>query len=324
MTQVEYARCVLMIVKNEETSANIEEAARILQDVQVETYGSMDHREKVEFILYQMAIMIKKQDIIRLLIVSRKVTEKTFKGLNIEDLRCLYYSFLSIYERHEQNYFKSSNCMKQILDILIKCPNEISKLPAHNEFGFQFDIENLFKNFIFYTVISEYSKERQALLQEIHSKYITQLEKNEVLLKLVSGLLSRELINSSTDYWEVSKVEIFQPGFLHSEQHLASLRRQLIQHNIIVCSKNYERVRLARLAQLFAVSQTELEEELCNVINSDIIVGKIDRVEGVISFRRQRLDDDILDDWVGDVNKLLDLVNHTSNLIDREEDSSVN
>jgi hypothetical protein len=35
-------------------------------------------------------------------------------------------------------------------------------------------------------------------------------------------------------------------------------------------------------------------------------------------FRRQRVDDEILDDWVTDVNNLLDLVNHTCNLIDRE------
>ena len=41
-----------MIVKNQETNENIEEAARIMQNVQVETYGSMDAREKLEFILY--------------------------------------------------------------------------------------------------------------------------------------------------------------------------------------------------------------------------------------------------------------------------------
>jgi 26S proteasome regulatory subunit N5 len=41
-----------MIVKKSETDENIEEAAKILQDVQVETYGSMDQREKLEFILY--------------------------------------------------------------------------------------------------------------------------------------------------------------------------------------------------------------------------------------------------------------------------------
>ena len=71
--EVEYARCCLMMVKWNENQANIEKAANIMQEVQVETYGSMDKREKLEFILYQMKIMIKLNDLVRLYIVSKKV-----------------------------------------------------------------------------------------------------------------------------------------------------------------------------------------------------------------------------------------------------------
>lgn len=49
-----------MIVRGKEDEDDILEAANILQEVQVETYGSMDKREKLEFILYQMKIMLKK------------------------------------------------------------------------------------------------------------------------------------------------------------------------------------------------------------------------------------------------------------------------
>lgn len=50
--EVEYARLCLASVKLMENDDNIFEAARIMQEVQVETYGSMDKREKLEFILY--------------------------------------------------------------------------------------------------------------------------------------------------------------------------------------------------------------------------------------------------------------------------------
>lgn len=50
--EVEYARCVLMLTQHKEDDNRVAEAARILQEVQVETYGSMDKREKLEFILY--------------------------------------------------------------------------------------------------------------------------------------------------------------------------------------------------------------------------------------------------------------------------------
>lgn len=309
-----------MIVKNEETESNIDEAARILQDVQVETYGSMDHREKVEFILYQMKVMVKKDDMIRLLIVSRKVTEKTFKGQNLEDLRVQYYGYLSIYNRFEQDYFESAKSMKAIVDSILTGAPELSKLPAVNEFGFHFDLDTVFQNLIFYTAISEYSAEKTQLLTTIQSSYLTLLEKKPVLEKLVVGLLSKELIATNIDNWEVDRAEIFQSNYLHAAEHKVNLKKQLVQHNVLVCSNYYERVRINRLAELSHVTPAELEEEACYMINSDFIKGKIDRVEGVIVFRRQRVDDEILDDWVKDVNNLLDLVNHTCNLIDREED----
>jgi 26S proteasome regulatory subunit N5 len=312
-----------MIVKNEETGSNIEEAARILQDVQVETYGSMDHREKVEFILYQMKIMVKKADMIRLLIVSRKVTEKTFKGQNIEDLRAQYYALLFIYHRSEQNYLDSAKCFRAVLESLLKNAPEMTNLPKVNEFGFSFDIDTVFASLVFYTTIAEYSEEKNNLLKEINSTYLKQLERNPTLLKLVTGMLSKELVNTNIESWEASRALIFQPDFEHSSEHRINFKKQLIQHNIIVCSKYYDRARLARLAELSGIPPAELEEELCNLVNSDIVSGKIDRVEGVIVFHKQRPDDEILDDWVKDVNSLLDLVNNTSHLIDREEDAAV-
>lgn len=76
-----------MMVKNKEDEQNINEAAKILQEVQVETYGSMDKREKLEFILYQMRIMIKKLDYVRLFIISKKIQRKSIEDAGIEDLK---------------------------------------------------------------------------------------------------------------------------------------------------------------------------------------------------------------------------------------------
>ena len=55
--EVEYARCVMFLVKYKPlTPENLREAAKIMDNVQVETYGSMTKREKLEFILYQVKI----------------------------------------------------------------------------------------------------------------------------------------------------------------------------------------------------------------------------------------------------------------------------
>lgn len=47
--------------------------------VQVETYGSMEKKEKVEFILEQMRLCIAVKDYIRTQIISKKINTKFFQ-----------------------------------------------------------------------------------------------------------------------------------------------------------------------------------------------------------------------------------------------------
>ena len=46
---------------------------------QVETFGSMEKKEKVEFILEQMRLCIAKKDYIRTQIISKKINTKFFE-----------------------------------------------------------------------------------------------------------------------------------------------------------------------------------------------------------------------------------------------------
>lgn len=51
--EVEYARCCMLLVKYNESKTNdLQQAVKIMEKVQVETYGSMSKKEKFEFILY--------------------------------------------------------------------------------------------------------------------------------------------------------------------------------------------------------------------------------------------------------------------------------
>jgi 26S proteasome regulatory subunit N5 len=53
-------------------------AADILCELQVETFGSMDRREKTEFILEQVALCIERGDWTQAGILSRKISTKYF------------------------------------------------------------------------------------------------------------------------------------------------------------------------------------------------------------------------------------------------------
>lgn len=47
--------------------------------IQVETFGSMERKEKVDFILEQMRLCLAKKDYIRTQIISKKVSNKFFE-----------------------------------------------------------------------------------------------------------------------------------------------------------------------------------------------------------------------------------------------------
>lgn len=58
---------------------------------QVETYGSMDRHEKVEFLLEQIRLCLAKKDYIRTQIISKKISVKFFEN-NQEQVWRLEYS----------------------------------------------------------------------------------------------------------------------------------------------------------------------------------------------------------------------------------------
>ncbi len=76
----------------------------------------MDRREKVEFILFQMRIMVKMQDFIRLLMVSHKINKKNLNDEAIADLKILFNSYMVFYHNHENNFIDVSKCYRAIYD----------------------------------------------------------------------------------------------------------------------------------------------------------------------------------------------------------------
>lgn len=119
--EIERARLTKTLANIKEQSGDVKEAASILQELQVrkkhwksehgfsfgplkteacassetsvnvllqvETYGSMEKKEKVEFILEQMRLCIAVKDYIRTQIISKKINTKFFQedGTEVRD-----------------------------------------------------------------------------------------------------------------------------------------------------------------------------------------------------------------------------------------------
>ena len=61
-----------------------------------------------------------------------------------------------------------------------------------------------------------------------------------------------------------------------------------------------------------------LEDVLSTMVSDGVVACKIDRPAGIISFKKLETTDGLLDEWSSDVSKLLNLVEQTCYLIQRE------
>lgn len=95
--EVERARLTKTLAEMREADGDIVGAANVMEELQVETYGTMDKREKVELILEQMRLCLSKQDLVRAQIIAKKISIKFFDDPAQEDLKYKYYNIMVSY-----------------------------------------------------------------------------------------------------------------------------------------------------------------------------------------------------------------------------------
>lgn len=102
--EIERARLTRILAKIREDEGNVAEAADILQEIQVETFGQMDKFEKTEFILEQMRLCLDKGDFIKAQILSNKITKKVLHAEDTQDLKVRFYTQMVRYYAHDNKY----------------------------------------------------------------------------------------------------------------------------------------------------------------------------------------------------------------------------
>ncbi|MBA0577360.1 hypothetical protein Golob_027812, partial [Gossypium lobatum] len=76
--EIERARLIKKLAKIKEEQGLIAEAADLMQEVAVETFGAMAKTEKIAFILEQVRLCLDRQDYVRAQILSRKISPRVF------------------------------------------------------------------------------------------------------------------------------------------------------------------------------------------------------------------------------------------------------
>lgn len=87
--------------------------------------------------------------------------------------------------------------------------------------------------------------------------------------------------------------------------------------NIRVIASYYTQITLTRLTQLLDLSPDAAERTLCKLVTDKTVKAKIDRPAGIVDFKQRQTADQTLNEWSGDLGKMLGLIEKTSHLINK-------
>eukprot|EP01069_Polyplicarium_translucidae_P004166 Polyplicarium_translucidae@DN2514_c0_g1_i1.p1 len=304
--EVERARVVKMMADLKEKEGNIEAAAKLMQEVQVETFGTMERREKTEYILEQMRLVLANGDFIRCQIVSKKISPKLLELEELEDLRIRYYGYMVRYYQHENDLLEVCRCCL----IIFK-----SKSINDDESAWKQYLET----YALTLILSPISDKRLELLQALRTNERKKLADLPAIGRVIEDFLQMELLRRPLPYEaELRATVVFADEKLGAER-LKTFRVRSIEHDLIVLAAHYSRMHTSRAAELLGCSVAEVESQVGELVNSGALKAKMDRPADIVTFGETRSAAVVLDKWARDVSRILSLVEETNHLISKEK-----
>ncbi|KAI9249957.1 PCI domain-containing protein [Helicostylum pulchrum] len=305
--EVERARITRLLSKIREEEGKVSEAANILQELQVETFGSMNKREKVDFILEQMRLCLAKSDYIRTQIISKKINIKFFQDKENEDLKLRFYNLMIQHALHEEQYLNVHKFYKQIYDSESIKEDETKWKPV-------------LQNAVLFVILSPFDNEQSDYLHKIYQDVrLAQIPQYQELTKHFVTIELMRWSQIEEDYGALlSASAAFNKSTEEGQKRLKELHNRVVEHNIRVIAKYYTRISTKRLTQLLDLNEKVAEEFLSKLVVSKTIYARIDRSAGVVNFQTKKDANEILNNWSSDINSLLNLIEKTCHLISKE------
>ncbi|KAL6713635.1 proteasome regulatory particle subunit [Lecanora helva] len=343
--EVERARVTRILSDMKKGQGDLNAAADILCELQVETFGSMERREKTEFILEQVALCIEKGDWTQAGILSRKIGTKFFarkpkrtpeqiekdkkereekeknrsiddppleKEDDVTDLKLRYYEQQITLAKHEDKYLDACKHYRQVLDT-----ESVEETPEQ--------LHAVLQRVIYYILLAPHDNEQSDLLHRINADTRNALvpEEKELLKTFTIPELMRWPIVSERFGPHLCSTDVFSaiedPEDPKALTRWQDLRKRVIEHNVRVVAKYYTRIQMHRLTQLLDLDEEETESYISSLVTAKTVYAKIDRPARVVTFAKTRDADEVLNEWSGSMKSLLGLLERIDHLITKEE-----
>lgn len=320
----ERAKLSMKLSKIRKEEGNLTAAIKILEQLKIDTLGTVSKKDRIELILEQMELLMETKDFIKCLILAKKISVKSFEGddKELEVLKIRYYRLMIAVES-SSNYLNTSRHYQAILET------------KHMQ-SLEFERKEALAHAIIYCILAPFDHEQCDMMQRLKKhKLIGEVDKFGDLLK---EFIKNELIDwyYLKDKFKDSLMLLFI--FDHKSetglQCWKDLRTRIIEHNIKIFSNYYSRAYLTHMSDLLYISVSEIEKHLSNLIVNRTISAKIDRLTGIVNFTSKPINlvrenghkaptvcqqqNDKLNSWLFNVSTFMKLIDNTTHLINKE------
>ena len=199
--EYEYSQAIRKMTEIYIMSNQIDEAAKLIQDVQIEAFGSLENSYKVDYILFQMQVLLEKGDYIRTLIVSNKIKRNHLDDDGFELLKIRFFNLMIQYFSHEKKYLDVSKCYKILYDFVKLINDKLNDIEKKNKevdpkiinnyilVKKENDLQKLFENYVLFLSICPPELETKNMFNELKIKYKKELDIDKNILYIVQKIL---------------------------------------------------------------------------------------------------------------------------------------
>lgn len=310
--EADSAKLHLMLALILEEGGDIAAACDTIQDVHVETYGSLTKKEKAEYILQQIRLNLLRKDFVRTIIQSRKMNRKVIEDDGFEEIKISFYTMMIDYHKsYEKDTWEICQSYYKIYDTSVTRANPEA-------------LKSSLQSCIIYLLLSKYGPEQSDMMHRLKGRADLNDESLALYQQALIYFTTPEVItwpfhDAKGNYQDFEMhPSLHSHGAEAAEHFLKLFRTRIIEHNIRTVVSYYTRIRISSLGKILSLSQDVLEEHLSDLAGTGDITCKINRPEGIVSFKKNLAPEAILSDWASDIGKMLNLMESTCHLINRE------
>ena len=325
--EYEYSQAIRKMTEINLMNNQVDEAAKLIQDVQIEAFGSLENKYKVDYILFQMQVLLQKGDYIRTLIVSNKIKRPHLDDEGFELLKIRFFQLMIEYFFHEKKYIDVSKSYKTLYDFVKSINDKLGEIEKNNKelkpeivnnyiiVKKENDPKKFFENYVLFLSICPPELETKNMFNELQIKYKKELDLDKNILYIVEKRLSDDIILIDDILFnKFNEYDIFKK---HPDL-IKLFRKYWIQHDLSLFEKFFGKIHIERISQMTLVPIEEIEEELADMVVNNYIFAKINRIEKIVNFRKKTDYHDELDGLNYDMNNLLRKIEETCHLINKE------